>query len=126
MIIRCSPGELVDRYCIYLIKSKRIPDTKVAEAAQAHVHEIAQEWQASNHPQIKSLPPWKELLRVNEELWEAEDKIRNHERASDFGEDFIRLARAIYTLNDIRSSLKQEIDRFLDSPTIEQKYYGIE
>ena len=65
-----------------------------------------------------------ELKTVNEALWDIEDDIRDCERAKDFGEEFIRLARAVYITNDKRAALKKEINLLLGSTIVEEKSYA--
>jgi hypothetical protein len=61
---------------------------------------------------------------VNEALWDIEDEIRDQERKSDFGADFVRLARAVYHTNDRRAALKREINARLGSALVEEKSYA--
>ena len=64
------------------------------------------------------------LRKVNEELWDIEDEIREQERRSDFGAEFVRLARAVYFTNDRRAALKKEINLKLGSALVEEKSYA--
>jgi hypothetical protein len=64
------------------------------------------------------------LKAVNAELWLIEDEIRLKERARDFGETFIALARAVYVTNDRRAALKREINRLSQSDFVEEKSYA--
>ena len=63
------------------------------------------------------------LKKVNSDLWNIEDEIREKERMKDFGDDFIHLARSIYKLNDHRSAIKKEINITYGSTLIEEKAY---
>jgi hypothetical protein len=65
-----------------------------------------------------------DLKAVNEALWDIEDHIRDCERAGDFGEEFIALARSVYRQNDRRAQLKREINALLGSVIIEEKSYA--
>jgi hypothetical protein len=64
------------------------------------------------------------LKGVNAELWRIEDEIRVKERARDFGDEFVALARAVYVTNDRRAALKREINRLSDSELVEEKSYA--
>ena len=64
-----------------------------------------------------------ELKLVNEALWEIEDDIREQEAAKTFGEEFIRLARAVYVTNDKRAAIKKQINLATGSALIEEKSY---
>ena len=57
-------------------------------------------------------------------LWAIEDDIREFERLKNFGEDFVKLARAIYSHNDKRARIKRSINEFLGSKLIEEKSYA--
>ncbi len=65
-----------------------------------------------------------QLRRVNSALWDIEDSIRRHETKSDFGDEFIRLARSVYKENDRRANLKRRINMLFGSQLIEEKSYG--
>jgi len=71
----------------------------------------------------RSDPLYKDLYRVNSELWDIEDHIRDLERKKDFSTDFISTARAVYIKNDRRSELKREINIKTSSGLMEEKSY---
>ena len=52
-----------------------------------------------------------------------EDDIRLCERAQDFGDTFIRLARSVYFENDERARIKKQINLALGSTYVEEKSY---
>lgn len=119
-----APGELIDKITILRIKSERISD-------EAKLKNVRTELAILNETLTKDVPASDELTRldgelqkVNEELWEIEDDIRDCERNGDFGEDFIRLARAVYVTNDKRAALKKEINLLLGSNIVEEKSYA--
>lgn len=119
-----APGELIDKITILRIKSERIADEEKLRNVRAELAIL-------NETLAKDVPASEELSRldaalqaVNEELWEIEDDIRDCERNKDFGEDFIRLARAVYVTNDKRAALKKEINLLLGSTIVEEKSYA--
>jgi hypothetical protein len=63
------------------------------------------------------------LERVNAQLWDIEDRIREHEAQRRFDAGFIELARAVYMLNDERAAIKRRINLKLDSALVEEKSY---
>jgi len=71
----------------------------------------------------KSDPLYLELYRVNSDLWEIEDHIRDLERKKDFGREFIETARSVYFRNDLRSEIKRKINLVTGSGLIEEKSY---
>ncbi len=64
-----------------------------------------------------------ELARVNEALWEVEDRLRMAEAAGSFGDAFIADARSVYRLNDRRAALKRALNLRLGSTLIEEKVH---
>lgn len=124
ILVPTAPGELIDKLTILRLKEERISDAaKVAnvkvekaalmETAKAHVPESAQ---------LDAL--WDELYQINADLWVIEDEIRDCEMAKNFGEEFIRLARAVYVTNDRRAEVKKKINLLLGSALIEEKSYA--
>jgi len=64
------------------------------------------------------------LKKINEALWDIEDDIRDKERAKEFDEQFIELARAVYVTNDQRANIKRSINVKLGSDLVEEKSYA--
>jgi len=64
------------------------------------------------------------MYDVNLKLWNIEDDIRDCERSNDFGDEFIRLARAVYWTNDDRNLVKKKIDALTGSTLTEEKSYA--
>lgn len=119
-----APGELIDKITILRIKSERISD-------EAKLKNVRTELDILTATQKEHVPASDEMVRleaalktVNEALWEIEDDIRDCERQGDFGEEFIRLARAVYVTNDKRAALKKEINLLLGSTIVEEKSYA--
>lgn len=122
--IEVSPGELLDKLTILDIKAERISDA-------AKVANVAREREAlarsasplfASHADLEALRA--ELKRVNEALWDIEDRIRACEAAGDFGLEFVDLARSVYFRNDERAAMKREINELLGSKLVEEKSYA--
>ena len=64
------------------------------------------------------------LKLVNKRLWYIEDRIRAKEKMQEFDKDFIQIARSVYKENDIRSSIKKEINQKFNCEIIEEKSYS--
>ncbi|MBL6930543.1 MAG: hypothetical protein ISR46_03505 [Rhodospirillales bacterium] len=122
--VNVAPGELVDKITILEIKLERIED----EAKLANVRLEYDTLSAARDEAIPKLEELEqlsaELKKINEALWEIEDDIRDCERAKDFGEDFVRLARAVYVTNDKRMAVKRQINDLLGSALVEEKSYA--
>lgn len=124
--IPVSHGEVLDKHTILVIKSERITSAKklanVRKEQEALAGPVAQIYQgvgdkAALHGLVEK------LKSVNEKLWEVEDALRLSEKNGEFGEDFVKLARSVYFLNDERAAIKKAINTFTDSPLSEEKSY---
>ena len=119
-----SPGELLDKLTILQIKSEKITDVdKLANVnnERAALQSVAD----ANIPRTDAMQVLKSaLLEVNKQLCVIEDDIRDCERSGNFGDKFIRLARAIYITNDKRADLKKQVNLTLGSTLIEEKSYA--
>jgi hypothetical protein len=120
MKIEVSNGEILDKLTIIEIKLERIQDpTKRVN--------LLKEYEVLNEAAELILPKdhelYKALYKVNSELWEIEDIIRDLERNKDFGDKFIETARAVYFKNDKRSEIKKQINLLTGSGLIEEKSY---
>jgi len=68
-------------------------------------------------------PLYRQLLDINQKLWDIEDRIRELEKNKDFGPDFIETARMVYVNNDLRAKIKQKINLKTNSDLFEEKSY---
>jgi len=120
MKIEVSNGEIVDKLTIIEIKLKHIKDTDKRKNLQAEynvLNEAVAKIIDKNHEY------YKELLKINQELWDIEDHIRDLEREKDFGDDYIQTARSVYFTNDRRSDVKRSINEMTGSNLVEEKSY---
>lgn len=122
--IEISPGELLDKVSILEIKNERIQD-------QDKLGHVRREMETLNRSRSEFVSEsdaiaalYAELKTINEQLWVIEDDIRLLEKASDFGEAFIALARSVYITNDRRAGVKRAIDELLNSDIGEVKSYA--
>ena len=122
--VEVSAGELVDKITILEIKAERISDPDKL----ANVHRELSSLTATRRAAIPGSGELDEftaeLRRINEQLWEIEDDIRDCERNGDFGERFVELARAVYRTNDRRAAAKRSINELLGSELVEEKDYA--
>ena len=120
-----SVGELLDKLTILAIKLERIEDpAKRGNIAreQAALEAVVQAEGLRDLEGVTALE--QELRTVNEQLWDIEDRIRDHERQQRFDEGFIALARAVYVTNDRRTELKRRINGLSGSELVEEKSYA--
>lgn len=122
MKIEVSNGEIIDKLTILIIKINEIRDLKKLENIKKEYNILKEHSQKiTNSYEIEDLKT--ELLRVNSKLWEIEDKLRHLEKAKNFNEEFIELARSVYYTNDKRSEIKKKINIITNSGVIEEKSY---
>jgi len=120
--IPVSVGELLDKLSILYIKLYRIED----KVKHEFVHKEWSKLSLKSHtflenPAISDL--YEDLLGVNLELWDVEDKLRSLEQEQRFGDEFISLARTVYILNDKRFVVKDRINKLTNSEICEVKSY---
>ena len=119
-----SPGELIDKITILQIKSDRMTDPAKVPNVRTELGLLQSTWQSSPHAAHDIQTEWAELRRINESLWDIEDRIRDKERDQRFDDEFIKLARAVYVTNDERAAVKKQINTKLGSKIVEEKSYA--
>ncbi len=120
MQIEVSHGEIVDKLTIIEIKLKHIQDENKRKNLQTEFDVLDR---AVSQIIAKDHELYLELLKINQELWDIEDTIRDLERDKDFGDAFVQTARAVYFTNDRRSEVKRKINDLTGSNLIEEKSY---
>jgi hypothetical protein len=114
--IPISVGELLDKISILSIKSQYTSNKFVHKELQDLI-QIAQEYQVYDTSYVS------QLLQINHKLWKIEDDLRIFEKSQIFNQDFIELARSVYITNDLRASIKKEINEKYKSSYKEIKIY---
>lgn len=118
-----SFGELLDKLSILQIKSERMQDAGKLANVRRELSALEKTWLAHPAAGRDVVRLRAQLKAVNERLWEIEDEIRLKERAGQFDEEFVRLARSVYFENDERARIKKEINLALGSSFVEEKSY---
>ncbi|MBD7954506.1 hypothetical protein H9654_09830 [Stenotrophomonas sp. Sa5BUN4] len=123
ILVPVAFGELLDKISILQIKSERISDEAKLANVRTELSALEKTWMA--HPaggkdvaQLRA-----DLKAINEELWDIEDNIRLQDKAGDFGDAFVALARSVYLRNDERARIKKAINLALGSAYVEEKSY---
>jgi len=114
--IPISIGELLDKISILSIKSQYTDNSYVHKELQDLI-EIAKKHQVYDDSYLAK------LLSINQKLWKIEDDLRVLEKSQSFNETFIELARSVYITNDLRASIKKEINEKYKSTYQEVKLY---
>ena len=120
--IPVSFGELVDKITILEIKCARIADPDRQALAQAEL-ELLQGILAGIAPPDGYDAMKAELSRVNEVLWDIEDRIRAMDADGNFGNDFVNCAQSVYRQNDLRFRIKTRLSHAAGSQVEEVKSY---
>ena len=118
-----SPGEVLDKITILEIKSERIDDPDKVANVRRELELLEASWRQAVADDETVQRIHAKLKMINEALWEIEDDIRDKERAREFDDRFIELARSVYVTNDQRANAKKELNLYLGSEIVEEKSY---
>ena len=124
MKVEVSNGELLDKLSILELKLKNIKDNKkLINIKNEHggLSPLCNNLFDNYGNELRNL--YVKLSEINAELWKIEDDIRECERNKEFGDEFVRLARAVYFTNDKRSDVKKSINLLTKSGFVEEKSY---
>jgi len=116
-----SLGELIDKITILEIKEIHMTGIKLQNVAKEL--ELLKYILQDKNLEI-DINLFTQLREINNNLWEIEDKIRMKENKQQFDKEFIQLARSVYKQNDVRASIKKEINQKYNSDLIEEKSYN--
>ena len=122
-----SLGELMDKISILWIKKDKIIDKNKLNLIEDELNllnkSISIIINQNKDRQIEILSLMDDLKKINSELWDIEDKLRECERKKIFDQSFVELARSVYLTNDKRSKTKLEINKKFGSQIREVKSY---
>jgi hypothetical protein len=124
ILVPTAPGELIDKLTILRLKEERMTDPAKVANVRTEMAALTKTANSQIPPSVELTALWEDLYVTNGDLWVIEDDIRDCENAKNFGEDFIRLARAVYITNDRRADVKKKINLLLGSTLIEEKSYA--
>ncbi len=116
-------AEVLDKITILEIKSERIKDADKVANVKRELELLSASWLEAVEQDDSVRRIHAELKTINEALWEIEDDIRDKERAREFDQVFIDLARSVYVTNDQRANAKKELNIYLGSEIVEEKSY---
>jgi len=123
VLVPVSPGELLDKITILRIKAARIMDAAKLANVKTELALLESIWRESGCADRVLAQEEHALQRVNEQLWDIEDRIRDKEARQSFDREFVELARAVYVSNDERAAIKKRINTELGSRIVEEKSY---
>ena len=117
ILAEISVGELFDKITILNIKLNKINDPNKLKNIKIELDALVEQ---SNKLILKD----DELQDINEDLWDIENAKRECEANKEFGEIFIKISRDVHFKNDIRASIKKEINLLSNSKITEEKEYS--
>jgi len=123
IMVPVSPGELLDKVTILEIKSERMTDPDKLANVRRELDLLNTTWKQSGLEDEQTRQLKGQLKEINLGLWDIEDDIRDKERAKEFDQQFIELARSVYFTNDRRSDVKKQLNLHLGSVIVEEKSY---
>ena len=123
--IEVSAGELFDKISILEIKKSRIKDKEKLIYVEKELKSLNETLKKNKLDKVDEFLKecLKNLMNINIDLWEAEDLKRKFEKDKNFGEEFIKVSRAIHFKNDERSNVKRQINVHTNSIIREVKDY---
>lgn len=119
-----SIGELLDKISILEIKRDRIADpAKLINVCNELrcLTEVRDKLGVVDHDSYDEL--YTELRRINSELWELEDRIRELMARPTCDSEFIDTAVSIHKKNDARAFVKKAANLVFKSQLVEEKSY---
>ena len=124
MLVEVSNGELLDKISILELKLLKIEDKEKLVNIQKEfdtLNPLVQDLFEKYDGQLQT--HYLELAKINGQLWDIEDWIRDCEREKRFDKEFVELARSVYITNDKRCEVKKLINLMTSSGLVEEKSY---
>jgi hypothetical protein len=121
--VEVSWGELIDKITILEIKQQRLNSQRAIDNVRTELAALSRAAAALDPvpPDLAALK--QDLKRINEALWDIENRTRAKEAAKTFDAEFVELTRSVYLNNDERATIKRRINELLNSALIEEKQY---
>jgi len=125
MKVEVSTGELIDKLSILEIKLLNIKDEEKIKNVYKELQTLNPYFQdLLDEYGLKMKNLYTKISSINKTLWDIEDSIRDKEKAKEFDEEFVELARSVYITNDQRAAVKKEINLLTKSELVEEKSYS--
>ena len=126
LLVPVAAGELIDKITILRLKEERLQRQEALANVRLELQGLeAVLNEAGPALSIDGVIALTDALQaINTQLWDVEDALRVLEAEQRFDQEFIRLARSVYQLNDQRAGLKRQINEACGSSLLEEKSYG--
>ena len=123
-LVPISWGELFDKITILQIKLDNLTSKNALKNVEWEFKKLQSILIKYFPNSIEAKQLEEELKKINQQLWDIEDDIRDKERKRSFDDEFIQLARSVYIINDERSRIKRKINDIFGSEFVEEKSYS--
>jgi hypothetical protein len=123
-LVPISWGELFDKITILQIKLDNLTSKNALKNVEWEFKKLQSILIKYFPNSIEAKQLEEELKKINQQLWDIEDNIRDKERNRSFDDEFIQLARSVYIINDERSRIKRKINDIFGSEFVEEKSYS--
>ena len=124
IILEIGAGELFDRLAILEIKARHAKTGLQQARIEGELRRAREASEVAELSGDEVAPLVSRLREINERLWEVEDQLRLCEANCDFGSTFVELSRAVYRHNDLRATVKRQIDERLSPSFVQDKLYS--
>lgn len=123
--IPVSIGDLYDRISILEIKMELINDEQKVRNVELELRLLLDV--AASLPPLDetSLDLRRKLKAVNRTIWDAEERIREVDKARAYDSEFVTVARTIHHNNDRRAEIKRRLNLLAGSTIVEEKSYEL-
>lgn len=108
--IPVSPGELLDRLAIAMVRCDNLRERPERQTAKRRLETLESMRASHLSDNAKTTNLFQALLACNQRLWQLEDRVRQLRDLPEWRGEFIEAACEIFSVNDRRSELKQQID----------------
>ena len=115
-LVKCSFGEIVDKYTILKIKLEKVQNTVQRKNIEIEFNAL-KKWITTTDNLFD------ELYKINCILWNLEDNIREKSNIQEFDREYIAFAESIHKANDQRYQIKRQINEKYNSEIIEEKLH---
>lgn len=116
--IEISPGELIDRLTILVIKSEEIKDCNKLINIQRELRDNWDKYCEIDYDHIIVDKFYEKLCLINRNIWKLEEEVRSPLLDWD---ELGAVAEKIVIANDERAATKKEINVLLGSSLVEEK-----
>ena len=122
--VQISVGELFDKITILKIKTEKVKDEIKLNNIKLELDILNKEAQKITRIDGALGDNIQKLKEVNLELWDIENIKREMESKKEFNDNFIKISRDVHFKNDLRASIKKNINDLTGSMVVEEKEYS--